>query len=56
VSQVFRCLGYDEVFREFDPAIALGVTATEDRPEVARQLRAAVEQWSSPGLMDSFPL
>ena len=48
VSQVFRTLGYDEVFRSFGPAIALGVTATEERPDVASQLREAVDQSFEP--------
>ena len=48
VSQVVHALGYDEVFRIFGPAIALGVTAAEERPEVARQLREAAEQSFEP--------
>ena len=48
VAQIFRSLGYDEVFRSFGPAIALGVTATEERPEVVRQLRKATEQSFEP--------
>jgi hypothetical protein len=43
ITGILRSLGYDDVFRSFGPAIALGVTATEERPEVARQLEEAVE-------------
>jgi hypothetical protein len=48
ISQVFQALGYDEMFRDLGSAVALGVTAAEERPQVAQQLREAAAESFDP--------